>query len=193
MLTPPTPTPSHPVPLCPAVCALVPRERRDRCGSRAHHQVAPPGALTFAVRFWARVAAHETGRAVRGGRGARRRAGGGGQTFVRGGVVQGPVAGERRGRRLVLVQAAPQPRRIQAERPRGRGPRARVQRRAQPVQGAPAAVGHLREGAAAHRQPFSLLPGGAGSRFHPVNGQEPPRGGTDSWVLQTPGRGVAGQ
>lgn len=109
--------------------------------------------LTFAVRLCAQVAAHKAGRAVGGGRGARRRAGGGGQALVRSGVVQGPVAGERRGWWLVFVQAAPQPRRIQAERAHSRRPRTRVQRRAQPVQGAPAAVGHLREG-----QPLTAIP-----------------------------------
>lgn len=76
---------------------------------------AAPAGLTFAVRLGAQLAAHEAGRAVGGGRGARRRAGGGGQALVRGGVVQGPVAGERRGGRLILIQAAPQPRRLQAE------------------------------------------------------------------------------
>lgn len=105
-----------------------------------------PAVLTFAVRLCSGIAAHEAGGAVRGGCGARRRAGSGGQALMRGCIVQGPVAGEGRRRRLVLIQAAPQAGGLQAERASGGGTWARVQRRAQPVQRATAAVGHLEEG-----------------------------------------------
>lgn len=139
-----TPAALHPV---QPRASVPPRSPRAPAGGAAR------ASLTFAVRLGTQVAAHKAGRAVRGGRGARRRAGGGGQALVRSGVVQGPVAGERRGWRLILIQAAPQPRRLQAERAHGRRPWARVQRRAQPVQRAPAAVGHLREG-----QPLTAIP-----------------------------------
>lgn len=165
--------PRHSALLGPALCfALGPVQRpRDRQGPlqspRRPAGGAAPTPLTFAVRLCARVAAHETGRAVGGGRGARRRAGGGGQALVRGGVVQGPVACERRGRRLVFVQAAPQPRRLQAEGAPAGGPGARVQRRAQPVQGAPAAVRHLGEGQPLTANPPPLSPQGLGIGFTP--------------------------
>lgn len=109
-----------------------------------------PIELTFAVRLCSRVATHEAGGAVGGGCGARWRAGRGSQALMRGGVVQGPVPSEWRGRRFVLIQTAPQARRLQAERATGWGAWTRVQRRAQPVQRAAAAVGHLEE-----RQRFS--------------------------------------
>lgn len=116
--------PHLPQPPCPSDPATHFGAQGTSCQQGAPRR--PP--LTFAVRLGAGMAAHEAGRAVGRGRGARRRAGGGGQALVRGGVVQGPVACERRGRRLVLVQAAPQPRGLQAEGAPGWGPRARVQR-----------------------------------------------------------------
>lgn len=187
MCCPPTPTPSSsltapPNLLQPSAWRGWVDDRRGRCSPSARQQRAPHRLpLTFAVGLCARVAAHEAGRAVGGGRGAGRRAGGGGQALVRGGVVQGPVACERRGRRLVFVQAAPQPRRLQAERAPGRGPWARVQRRAQPVQGAPASVGHLGEGAAAHCQPSSPLPQGLGVGLTLQTAREPLEQGLGSW------------
>lgn len=78
--------------------------------------------------------------------------------------MQGPVAGEGRGRRLVLIQAAPQAGGLQAERAAGRGAGARVQRRAQPVQGATAAVGHLEEGQPLIQRPL-LTPWGLEGGF----------------------------
>ena len=149
--------PHLPQPPCPSDPATHFGAQGTACQQGAPRR--PP--LTFAVRLGAGMAAHEAGRAVGGGRGAWRRAGGGGQALVRGGVVQGPVACERRGRRLVLVQAAPQPRGLQAEGAPGWGPRARVQRRAQPVQGAPAAIGHLGKGQPLTANPPPLFPEGS--------------------------------
>lgn len=121
--------------------------------------IAPAG-LTFTVWFCSVIATHEARRAVRGGCGARRRAGGGGQALMRGSVVQGPVTGEGRGRWLVLIQAAPQAGGLQAERAAGGGAWARVQRRAQPVQRATAAIRHLEEGQPLNQRSPPSLPGG---------------------------------
>lgn len=96
---------------------------------------------------------------------------------MRGSVVQGPVTGEGRGRWLVLIQAAPQAGGLQAERAAGGGAWARVQRRAQPVQRATAAIRHLEEGQPLNQRSPPSLPGGWRLYVEP-------QGSSASWGLE---------